>query len=172
MASQEFNISIDTSQAQTFFARLAANLQGQAQFRKAVGAIIEKYIQGSFDGERTPAGVPWANLKPKTVAARTRKGQVPIRKLQATGAGKAGISVVVTGTGLVVQMSKDYMDLHNVGTRTMAARRWLPTEQELANGAIGQEIESAASAFLTQGLGGFVQGEIGRTGDFVSRLLG
>lgn len=64
------------------------------------------------------------------------------------------------------------MTLHNVGTSKMAARRWLPTEEELSNGAISQEIEQAATAFLTQGLGQFIGGEVGRSADFVSRLLG
>lgn len=169
--SKEFDISIDYKQAETFFARLAGRIQGQAPFRKAVAKLIADYIEQSFAGERTPAGVPWADLKPYTIRMRQAKGLVPIVKLQATKKGKQSIKVIPTSTGFRVE-ALDYMDDHNKGDARMPARRWMPTEQEMASGAISKDIEALQEAHLTQGLGDFVKGEASRASNFAKKLLG
>jgi hypothetical protein len=171
MANKEFDISVDTRQADTFFAQLAARIQNQVPFRQAVTKLIARYMEQSFAGQKTPAGVPWANLKPATIADRNRRKLVPIVKLQATKEGKKSIKIKPTSTGFVIEVV-DYMDIHNRGTDKMAARRWMPTEQELTSGAISQEIREIEEAYLTQGFGGFVKGEVSRTPDFVKNLLG
>ena len=171
MATNEFNISIDLREAETFFAKLASRIQNQVPFRQAVAKLIADYIEKSFAGEQTPSGAPWADLKPYTIRMRQAKGLVPIVKLQATKKGKRSIKVVPTSTGFRVE-AMDYMDDHNKGKPNMAARRWMPTEQEMTSGAIAKDIKAIQEAYLTQGLKGFVQGEISRTPDFVRNLLG
>lgn len=168
---KEFAISINTAQADTFFARLAGKIQDQVPFRKAVAKLIANHIETSFTNQKTPSGAPWANLKQSTIDQRNRKKLVPIVKLQATKEGKKSIKVKPTSNGFVIEVA-DYMEHHNTGTDNMAARRWMPTEQEIVNGAISQEIKALQEGYLTQGLGDFVKGEVSRTPDFVKKLLG
>lgn len=171
MASKEFDIAMNYGAATTFFAKLAGNVQNQVPFRKAVAKLIQSYTERSFAGEQTPSGAPWADLKPTTIAQRKRQGLVPIIKLQATKKGKKSIKFTPTANGFTVDFI-DYMDYHNTGTGKMAARRWLPTDQEMTTGAISAEIRAIAEGQLSQGLGQFVQGEISRTPNFVKNLLG
>lgn len=171
MAGREFNVAMDYGKSQTFFAKLAGNLQNQEPFRKAVAKLIQGYMERSFAGEQTPMGAPWADLKPTTIAQRKRQGLVPIIKLQATKKGKKSIKFVPTATGFIVE-AVDYMDYHNTGTSKMPARRWLMSGKEMTTGEPADGIKAIAEAQLTQGLGSFVQGEISRTPAFVKNLLG
>ena len=172
MADQFFRAKVDTSQASSVFGKLAARLQGTDPLLRSYAAILNNYEDGLFEAEQSPSGQPWAKLAPSTIAQRQRKGLTPLKKLQATGKGKSGIRAIVASGGRVqLTVREDYLQFNNDGTRRIPSRRFIPSQQEFEAGILGGQIKAATEAYITQGLGGFVKGEIARTSGFVRGLL-
>ena len=171
MPNQFFNVKVDTSQASTVFGRMAAKLQGTAPLMSTIAGILNNYEDDLFEQERSPSGQPWATLAPSTIKQRERKGLVPLKKLQATGKGKSGIrAIVASGSRVQLTVSEDYMQYNNDGTRRIPARRFIPSQMELESGILGGQIRAATEAYLSQGLGAFIGGEIARTPGFIRGL--
>lgn len=96
-------------------------------------------VQRYFNEQRSPLGIPWTPLSPTTIKARINKDPTKIKILQDTGKLKnslyasafqhigaqiAGKNVVVYGTPV------KYAPWHELGTRHLPARPFMPTSQE------------------------------------------
>ena len=165
MPNNDFSLNVDTSQVNSFLGGLTARLQGLDPLMNTIGASIDDDICDRFETETDPAGTPWAGLAASTIKQRTRKGLIPIRKLQATGKGRANIRAIALSNAVRVAYGEggtEYMELHDKGTSKMPQRRFIPTQQEVESGLIGSAISAATEAYLSPGLGKFVRGEIRR----------
>lgn len=175
MAEASFDVQVDASQAETFLGALVAKLQDTAPLEDAIADILRERLNFYFENEVDPSGQPWAPLAAVTVKLRTLKGLTPIKILTATGKGRENINVV-PGGGLVKIVSggegTEYMDKHNQPDNPrLPQRRWLPTQEEVETGEIGEAIAAATESYLDPSLGQFLSGEIRRT-PLLGRLLG
>lgn len=104
--------------------------------RRAVGAIaseLSSIVRESFDGARTPEGVPWRRL-------RDARGRPLVR----TGKLRAGATRPLF-FGLSIRFAlPTYGDLQQGGTRTIPARAFLP----------GTPLDGAVEARLLRAVAG------------------
>lgn len=79
------HLTLDDGAAQAAFAELVKRATDMAPLlRKIVGHVADA-SEESFATERSPDGIPWVDLSPRTIAARKKRGHWPGSKLQVRG---------------------------------------------------------------------------------------
>ena len=101
------------------------NMRNLGPATRKMSLELRRVVNASFRTEVAPSGVPWAPLRPATIAARQRRGLVPIRKLQATGRLKRSIHITVK-RGVQLTADAPYAGYLQHGTSKMAARPFVP----------------------------------------------
>nr|WP_321511121.1 phage virion morphogenesis protein [uncultured Celeribacter sp.] len=72
---------------------LLGRMEMMRPFYDAVGNTLVASTGDRFKAEVDPEGRPWQSLKPSTIKARTRKGQLPLTILRSNSRGKSGSSL-------------------------------------------------------------------------------
>lgn len=72
---------------------LLGRMENMRPFYDAVGNTLVASTGDRFKAEVDPEGRPWLSLKPATIKARTRKGQLPLTILRSNSRGKSGSSL-------------------------------------------------------------------------------
>lgn len=127
-------------------AALQALLDRMAHRRPFFAAVGERLLASSMDRFRTqtgPDGVPWVSLRPATVRARTRKGQLPLTILRSNSKGKIGSSLagsihyIASDDDVQIGSPLPYAGIHQQGgtiekpegSRYMVGRRFARRDQ-------------------------------------------
>lgn len=162
----------------------AARMEDPRPFHEVYAAHLEQVISDAFRDERSPAGEPWADLAPSTVAQRLAKLPGAKRRSKKTGqltaAARAarGRGLISPGSikklidagrlrgSITVSAARDriaiagaaYLAAHVTGTDDMPARNPLPIESD---GADGFKLIAVEHERYVGGLTGYINtGEI------------
>lgn len=123
---------------------LLARIENPRGFYEGVGILLQEAAIARFSEERGPDGAPWTSLKPATIRARTRKGQLPLTILRSNSKGMSGsplagsINYVASNDDVRVGSPKVYAAIHQLGgtiekqagSRYMVGRRFAKRDQE------------------------------------------
>lgn len=125
-------------------AALQALLDRMANRRPFFAIVSERLLTSADDRFRTetdPDGTPWVSLRPATIAARKRNGQVPIAMLQATKGPqslKGSLHAVESEDEVQIGSPLAHAAIHQFGgtiekksgSRYMVGRRFAKRDQE------------------------------------------
>lgn len=123
MSGVRDTITFDLLAAYGDLGELLARIENAEGFYRSVGNIAVAAAGRHFDDEREPDGTPWVRLKPKTIAARIRKGQNPRGILRASGGLRTSLKFLAQSDQVEVGTSAHYAAIHQLGgTIQMPAR--------------------------------------------------
>lgn len=120
MAMIEFTVEFDDHVVSARLAELVNRLTDTGPFLDAVGLHLVEQAGENFRGQHDPDGTPWAPLRPSTIKAREKAGQVPLtilRRNSKTGSSLAGsINHELTGNdGVRIGSPVIYAAIHQFG---------------------------------------------------------
>lgn len=123
MSGVRDTITFDMLAAYGDLGDLLARIENAEGFYQKVGGIAAASAGQNFDDERGPDGTPWVRLKPKTIAARIRKGQNPRGILRASGGLRGSLHYETKSDQVEIGTSAHYSAIHQLGgTIQMPAR--------------------------------------------------
>lgn len=144
MAGIVIQAELHDEEAQAALQALLDRMDNRRPFFSAVGERLLASAQDRFRTETDPDGTPWVSLRPATIRARTRKGQLPLTILRSNSAGKIGSSLagsihyvasedeVQIGSPLVQAAIHQFGGTieREAGSRYMVGRRFAKRDQE------------------------------------------
>ena len=131
-------------EAQAALQGMLDRMANRRPFFMAVGERMLASAQDRFRTETDPSGTPWVALRPATIRARTRRGQLPMTILRSNSKGKSGSSLagslnyVATTDDVQLGSPLPYAAIHqfggtiekDAGSRYMVGRRFAKREQD------------------------------------------
>ncbi|RWR14247.1 phage virion morphogenesis protein [Paenirhodobacter populi] len=93
MAGIIIHAELHDEEAQTALQAILDRMANRRPFFAAVGERMLASAQDRFRSQTAPDGTPWVSLRPATIRARTRKGQLPLTILRSNSKGKIGSSL-------------------------------------------------------------------------------
>lgn len=118
-------ITIQNQEIQAALNQLEHRFQNLQPVFEEIGEALKSHIGLCFREEKSPDGINWAALDPKTIKQR-RNGSSKI--LNDTGRLKDSFSHVATNTFVEVTTDTMYAPFHQFGTSKMPARPFFPNE--------------------------------------------
>jgi len=116
-------IEIDISQAVKGLNIIQSRINDLTPVMRPIAGLLADITEDAFDGQYDPStGAGWVGLLPATIKARKRKGQVPIKILQARG--ELAVSVVTEYGKDFAQIgtNKEYAAAHQFGVESFSDR--------------------------------------------------
>lgn len=93
MSGISIEVELQEAEAQARLRALLDRMDRRQPFFAAVGEILVASAGRNFQAQSGPDGKAWTPLRPKTVKARTRAGQLPLTILRSNSRGKIGSSL-------------------------------------------------------------------------------
>ncbi len=119
-------ITIQSQEVQAALNHLEHQLQNLQPVFDAVGETLKTHIADCFREEKSPDGINWAALDPKTIKQR-RNGSSKI--LNDTGTLRKSFAHIATNSFVEVTTDPMYAPFHQFGTsKGLPARPFFPTE--------------------------------------------
>ncbi|WP_275789708.1 phage virion morphogenesis protein [Pararhizobium gei] len=115
MAPIVYTLELKSTEAREAVNRLVASMSNRQGFYKNVGEHLLNSTADNFRLERSPEGIPWKRLMPKTIAKREKLGQVPITILRARGRLAGSINMVATNEETRLGTPVPYAAIHQLG---------------------------------------------------------
>jgi len=94
--------------------RTAAQARNLRPAYQAMGNYLVGQTQQRIKREVSPNGIAFAKLRPKTIEAKQRRGQI-LKRLQAEGTLIASIAAEVRPKGVAVGSNQKYASIHQFG---------------------------------------------------------
>lgn len=100
---------------------LLDRMDNMRPFYDAVGNLLVGSTGDRFQAQQDPEGHAWTPLRPATIKARTRKGQLPLTILRSNSRGKSGsplagsINYQATDEEARIGSPKEYAAIHQLG---------------------------------------------------------
>ena len=124
---------------------LPLRLNFNSQVYNLIGMAIYSHIKENFVNEKDVKGKRFAPLKSSTIKQKQRQGKIPYKILRDTGQLLNSLNYKTINNGVVIGYDVPYAIYHEYGTRKMAQRKILPTdESEIPL----KEIESIVLSYL------------------------
>ena len=120
-------VNIDTKGIDNL--RNKVNLFTHSYIPRAVAMAIYGDIKEKFDKEKDVNGKRFAPLKASTIRAKKRKGKTDYKILRDTGHLLNSLNTSISGNTIKIGYSVPYATYHQHGTRHMAQRKILPTDE-------------------------------------------
>lgn len=124
----------DTGAANAFLERLNRAPLAPATLAK-IGQGLLSSVRDTFYDQRSPSGVPWAALKPATLANRRRRGNNSTRILLDTLALFKSVKVAISGASVSVEVGAGLPDdratYAQSGTNRAPPRPFFPEQGRL-----------------------------------------
>ncbi|RWR28712.1 phage virion morphogenesis protein [Sinirhodobacter populi] len=144
MAGIIIHAELHDEEAQVALQAILDRMANRRPFFAAVGERMLASAQDRFRSQTAPDGTPWVSLRPTTIRARTRKGQLPLTILRSNSKGKIGSSLagslnyIASEDDVQLGSPLPYAGIHQQGgtiqkpesTRYMAGRRFAKRGQE------------------------------------------
>jgi phage virion morphogenesis protein len=118
-------IEVHSQQVQAKLAQLQHQTENLQPVFESIGQGLRTLIIDCFEQEKSPDGINWAALDPKTIKQR-RNGSSKI--LSDTGKLKNSFTHVATNSFVEITTDTMYAPFHQFGTENMPARPFFPTE--------------------------------------------
>ena len=116
---------------------LPLKLNFNTQVYNLIGTAVYSHTKENFVNEKDVNGKKFAPLKPSTIRQKQRQGKVPYKILRDTGQLLNSLNYKTIPNGVVIGYDVPYAVYHQFGTRKMAQRKILPTdESEIPMGEI------------------------------------
>lgn len=94
-----------------------------------IGMAVYSHIKENFVNEEDVKGNKFAPLKPSTIKQKQRQGKVPYKILRDTGQLLNSLNYKTIPNGVVIGYDVPYAKFHQYGTKKMAQRKILPTDE-------------------------------------------
>jgi len=144
MTGISISVELQDATARQSLRDLLTRIENPRGFYKGVGELLLASTRDRFETETAPNGAPWTPLKPATIRARTRKGQLPLTILRSNSKGMSGsslagsINYIASDDEVRVGSPKVYAAIHQLGgtidkqagSRYMVGRRFAKRDKE------------------------------------------
>ena len=118
-------ITIQSQEVQAGLAYLQRQMENLQPAFEQIGEALKRNIAMCFREEKSPDGINWAALDPKTIKQR-RNGSSKI--LNDTGRLKDSFAHIATNSHVEITTDTMYAPFHQFGTSKMVARPFFPSE--------------------------------------------
>ena len=118
-------ITIQSQEVQAGLAYLQRQMENLQPAFEQIGEALKSNIAMCFREEKSPDGINWADLDPKTIKQR-RNGSSKI--LNDTGRLKDSFAHIATNSHVEITTDTMYAPFHQFGTSKMVARPFFPSE--------------------------------------------
>lgn len=149
-------ISIDVTlrdDGQLRLQELLDRMSDRRPFYAAVGERLVGSAGENFRREADPDGTPWLSLRPSTIRARQRLGQLPLTILRSNSKGRSGSSLAgsinfdATTEGVKVGSPKEYAAIHQLGGTIQKPERAAKIYRvKAADGTVGRQFVKKSAA--------------------------
>lgn len=151
MSGITIQVELRDAEARDSLNALIARMDRRKPFFSSVGDRIVSSAGKRFAEENAPDGTPWARLRPATIKARQRKGQLPLtilRSNDASGSALAGsIHHEASNDEVRVGATKFTAAIHQLGgTINRPARTGKIYRVKDSNGQVGRRFVSKEKA--------------------------
>lgn len=119
---------------------LQASIEKPQALLSKVANLYKLSVEKSFQEQRSPGGKPWAKLAPATIYSRQRRNIWNGQMLEATGAGRRSITVVVRAKSVTISFLA-YMDFHQRG-EGIPQRQFAPKAEDFVQGAFAEMLNA------------------------------
>ncbi len=144
MTGISISVELQEATARQALRDLLARMENPRGFYKGVGEALLASTSTRFETETGPDGKPWTPLKPATIRARTKAGQLPLTILRSNTKGKSGsslagsINYIASDDELRIGSPVAYAAIHQLGgtiekqagSRYMVGRRFAKRDKE------------------------------------------
>jgi phage virion morphogenesis protein len=96
---------------------------------RLIATTIYSDIKEKFIKEEDVNSKRFAPLKPRTIKTKKKQGKIPYKILRDTGQLLNSLNTSITGNNIKIGYSVPYATFHQHGTKYMAQRKILPTEE-------------------------------------------
>ena len=133
MSGISIKIGLTDEEARASLQQLLERMDDRRGFYKGVGERLVGSTAENFRRQSAPDGTPWLSLRPATIKARERKGQLPLTILRSNSKGQIGSSLAgsinyeATTEGVRIGSSKETAAIHQLGgtIQKPASKRWM-----------------------------------------------
>lgn len=144
MAGISIKVELQDLGAREALRDLLGRMDNLKPFYAAVGERILSSTKDRFETQTDPTGAAWMPLSPRTIAQRTKRGQLPLTILRSNSKGMSGsslagsINYVASTEDVRIGSPKAYAAIHQLGgtiekkegSRYMAGRRFAKRSTE------------------------------------------
>ncbi|MBC9246733.1 phage virion morphogenesis protein [Paracoccus sp. 11-3] len=145
MTGIRLSLQINDAAARDQMQDLLDRMENRQGFFKSVGELMVRSTSDSFRNQRAPDGTPWVSLRPATIRARERKGQLPLTILRSNSKGKSGsalagsVSSIATNDEVAIGSPVRHAAIHQLGgTINKPARAAKIYRRKNADGQVGR----------------------------------
>ena len=133
MSGISIKIGLTDEEARTSLQQLLDRMGDRTGFYKSVGERLVGSTAENFRRQSDPNGTPWLSLRPATIKARERKGQLPLTILRSNSKGQIGSSLAgsinynANNDGVLIGSPKETAAIHQLGgtIQKPASKRWM-----------------------------------------------
>lgn len=133
MSGISIKIGLADDEASASLQQLLDRMDDRLGFFKGVGERLVASSAENFRRQSGPDGTPWLSLRPATIAARERKGQVPLTILRSNSKGQIGsslagsINYAATADSVRIGSPKITAAIHQLGgtIQKPPSKRWM-----------------------------------------------
>jgi phage virion morphogenesis protein len=118
-------ISVESQAVKAKLAQLQHQTENLQPIFESIGQGLRTHIIDCFKQEKSPDGINWAALDPKTIRQRRNDSR---KILNDTGRLKGSFAHVATNSHVEITTDTEYAPYHQFGTSKMVARPFFPSE--------------------------------------------